>query len=170
MHYSVLSDLSYFSPKCSSQATLKKKKKKTTVVRLVTYKALHRLAHAYRAVIEPLFLLSNTQLSIWVFYVLSVPILILIPETASQFHQICWICFKQLLKSNFYMFTCDGISVELVDLWLWRRCQETWCLKKQHLLTSLIKENNSCSLPTTSILKSILINSLINPWLDIQIT
>ena len=89
MHYSVLSDLSYFSPKCSSQATLKKKKKKTTVVRLVTYKALHRLAHAYRAVIEPLFLLSNTQLSIWVFYVLSVPILILIPETASQFHQIC---------------------------------------------------------------------------------
>ena len=91
MHYSVLSDLSYFSPKCSSQATLKKtnKQKKKTVVRLVTYKALHRLAHAYRAVIEPLFLLSNTQLSIWVFYVLSVPILILIPETASQFHQIC---------------------------------------------------------------------------------
>lgn len=38
---------------------------------------------------------------------------------------------------------CGGNSVEMLDLWLLRRCLETRCLKKQCLLTNFIKENNS---------------------------
>ena len=44
------------------------------------------------------------------------------------------------------------------------------CHKKQHLLTGLIKENNSNQycLPATTVLTSILISSLFNPSLDIH--
>lgn len=69
--------------------------------------------------------------------------------------------------------TCSKYSIHLRScafLWLWRGCQESWCLTRQLLLTGLTKENNSeYSVTQYSVSVTTILNStsfLLYYWVD----